>query len=129
MSVPFCLAVAITRRGLPLDALDAGAGEEFRELAGCVEVQPDPALERLDARIEIETVGGDRLVSEWRGEAASYAWSWDEIVSWALSLGDEVSPAQMAAIERVIEAVSVVDEAGGVGSLAAATMITPSIIT
>ena len=98
MSVPFCIAVAIARRGLPLDALGAAGGfsEEFADLAGRIEVEPDGALARLDARVEIETSGGDVVSSQWRGDAASYAWSWPEIVSWARALGGELSEAASA---------------------------------
>ena len=91
MSVPFCIAVAIVRRGLPLEALDAAGSAELTDLAGLIEVEPDDGLARLDARVEISTVGGDVLVSQWRGDAASYAWSWPEIVSWASTLGRELS--------------------------------------
>ena len=131
MSVPFCIAVAIVRRGVPLDALDAGSAssDELTDLAGLIEVEPDDGLARLDARVEISTVGGDVLVSQWRGDAASYAWSWPEIVSWASTLGRELSEGHRLAIERVIEAVGRIDDAPGVSPLAAATVITPQITT
>lgn len=127
MSVPFCIAVAIVRRGLPLDALDAGCGssEELADLAGRIEVEPDGALARLDARVEIATAGGDVFSRQWRGDAASYAWSWPEIVSWASALGRELSDGHRLAIERVIEAVWRIDDAPGVSPLAAATVISP----
>ena len=92
------------------------------DLAGRIELEPDPALGRLDARIEIETAGGDRLSSHWRGEAASYAWSWPEIVSWARALGGEFSPSHLRATERVIDAVERIDDAPCVGHLASATV-------
>jgi 2-methylcitrate dehydratase PrpD len=123
MSVPFCIAVAIVRRGLPLDALGATGSDEFADLAGLIGVEPDGALGRLDARVEIETARGEVLTSYWRGDAASYAWSWPEIVSWASALGGELSESHLRAIERVIEAVEQIDDAGGVSALAAATVI------
>jgi 2-methylcitrate dehydratase PrpD len=124
MSVPFCIAVAIARRGLPLDALGASAdSEDFAELASRIEVEADGALARLDARVEIETVGGDTVVSQWRGGAASYAWSWDEIASWARALGGELSGADPTAVERVLGAVVGIDDAADVGPLTAATVI------
>lgn len=123
MSVPFCVAVAIARRGLPLDALSAAGDQELSDLTRRIEVEPDPTLARLDARIEIETAGGDRLTSQWSGEAASYAWSWPEIVSWARALGGELSPSHLRAIERVIDAVERIEDAPSASPLATATVI------
>lgn len=123
MSVPFCVAVAIARRGLPLDALCATGDQELSDLAGRIQVQPDPALARLDARIEIETADGEHLTSQCSGEAASYAWSWPEVVSWARALAGELSPSHLRATERVIEAVERIDDAPGVSALATATVI------
>jgi hypothetical protein len=57
-------------------------------------------------RIEIQTAGGDRLVSEWRGDAASYSWSWPEIVSWARDVAGELSETHLGAIESIIEAMT-----------------------
>jgi 2-methylcitrate dehydratase PrpD len=123
MSVPFCLAVAIVRRDLPLDALSATGVEKFTDLARRIKVEPDAALARLDAKVEIETVGRERLISEWRGEAASYSWSANEIAVWARAVGGELGKPHAQAIERVIEAVEQIEEAPSVDRLAAATVL------
>ena len=123
MSVPLCVAVAITRQGLPLGALSPTAAGEVADLVARVDVQPDAALARLDARIEIETSTGERLVSHWPGNAASFAWSWEEIARWSRALGGELGEQYSRSVERVITAVEGIEQADSVAPLAAATVI------
>lgn len=125
MSVPFCVAVATAHGDLPLDALDGGDDQVVAALVSLVEVEPDAALARLDARIEIETVGGALLSTRWRGDAASYAWSWTEIASWARAAGAEAGPRHLQAIERVIEAAERIEQAESVRRLVAAAVLQP----
>lgn len=122
MSAPYCIAVAIARGELPLEALDAANDQGLAELMERVEIESDPALARLDARVEIETARGEHLAAAWRGESASYAWSWTEIVAWARAVGDEVGVSGASAIDRVITAVEHIEELPSVGALAAATV-------
>jgi 2-methylcitrate dehydratase PrpD len=123
MSVPFCVAVAITRRDLPLEALSGSGDPAVLDLATRVEVEPDEWLAPLDARVEIETTAGERLVSRWRGDDASYAWPWAKIVAWARALGAELGEPYLRTIERVAEAVERIDQDAGVTALAAATVV------
>ncbi len=123
MSAAFCIAAAIVRRGLPLDVLGGGDERNVDELASRIEIAGDPALPRLGARIEIETVRGQRLRAELSGEAASYAWGWDEIVTWARKLGAESGTPYADAIERVVDAVAEIEAADSVAELVAATVV------
>jgi 2-methylcitrate dehydratase PrpD len=126
MSVPFCVAVAIARGGLPLEALSAAAGrQDVAALLMRIEVEPDATLARLDAGIDIALAGGEHLVTRWPGEAASYAWSWDEIVCWARATAAESGERHSRAVERVIEAVEHVEQAESVSALAQATVVEP----
>jgi hypothetical protein len=93
------------------------------DLATRVEVEPDEWLAPLDARVEIETTAGERLVSRWRGEDASYAWPWAKIVAWARALGAELGEPYLRTIERVAEAVERIDQDAGVTALTAATVV------
>ncbi len=66
---------------------------------------------------------GQRLRAELSGEAASYAWGWDEIVTWARKLGAESGTPYADAIERVVDAVAEIEAADSVAQLVAATVV------
>lgn len=123
MSAPFCIAAAIAHGGLTVEALSAVHDQDVVDLTERVEIEPDPALARLDARIEIETTRGEHLAAAWRGESVSYAWSWTEIVAWARTVGDELGASGASAIDRVIAAVQHLEELPSVGALAGATVL------
>jgi 2-methylcitrate dehydratase PrpD len=123
MSVPFCVATAVVRRGLPLESLIDSGQPEVRDLVDRIDVVPDASLALLDATIDIETTSGEHLRSAWDGSAASYSWSWAEIVSWARALGAEHGRPYREAIERVIDAAAAIEDAATVSVLAAATIV------
>jgi 2-methylcitrate dehydratase PrpD len=123
MSVPFCVAAAIARRGLPIEALMDFEQPELMDLVNRIDVVPDASLALLDATIDIETMSGAHLRSAWDGTAASYTWSWTEIMSWARALGAEYGRPYGEAIERVIDAVAGIEDAATVSVLAAATIV------
>lgn len=111
MSVVFCVAAALRHRGLPLAAL-AGPADPLTDR---IEVVGDPALPRLAARLEIETVDGRVLRGELRPDDTTYGWDAATVEAWARALAP-------GAAERVIRAVRDL-ESSDAGALARATVL------
>ncbi len=122
MSAAYCIAVAAAHRGLPLDVL-SGPGEQLSELVSRIELVPDASLSPLDTWIEIDTIGGERFRVRRAGDTVSYAWPWDDIVSWARELATEQGPPLENAVEQLIDIVGYAPEAADAGALARATVV------